>query len=482
MEISESLNLGKKQPELDFVDIDIETDMPLFIDPYFIGCRSDPWCIRASTTIKNYFQTLISLIRNNDARAWDMFANLGEPNETCLGLSREKPQGRGFGPTNAEDMYNALRESRAVQTGLVEDLEDCRIFIPGVDKDKVSDMTTAIIRRQLIEYTQQQAKLNGIVLTSGIASGFFWNSQDGRWEAEHTDMLIINGKRHILVPKGIVSFVHEYTPQKYYNDYVLEFFQNNLRSIRPVLVQYRKNKTPYVTKKKLMGEFPYSKEFLLDFTAEHPDIFEDFKNYSRRLSVYISDSELSVCDIPLLTQSLIEQLQQTPPGNDHATVYHRLIAGIMELIFYPELQYPHIEREINEGRKRIDITFDNTSSHGFFYDVREVHKIYSPYVLVECKNYQRDISNPELDQMIGRFGDDRSRFGLIVCRQIDDMDLFLKRCRDSLRDGHGLIIPLVDSDFISILGDIAATIQGQEIASNMVNDILGDRCRQIKLA
>jgi hypothetical protein len=107
-----------------------------------------------------------------------------------------------------------------------------------------------------------------------------------------------------------------------------------------------------------------------------------------------------------------------------------------------------------------------------------VHNIPAPYILVECKNYSRDIRNPELDQMIGRFGDRRSRFGLIVCRQIEDMKLFLNRCRDTWRDGHGLIIPLVDGDIVRILNDIASTMHD----SNLANDILRDRCRNIKLA
>ena len=33
MHVSEALKLRKRQPELDFVDIDLSTDVPLFLDP-----------------------------------------------------------------------------------------------------------------------------------------------------------------------------------------------------------------------------------------------------------------------------------------------------------------------------------------------------------------------------------------------------------------------------------------------------------------
>ena len=146
-------------------------------------------------------------------------------------------------------------------------------------------------------------------------------------------------------------------------------------------------------------------------------------------------------------QSLIEQLRKINPGRPDASKYHRLITGILELIFYPDLICPCVEREINTGRKRIDINFDNAAINGFFYDLHTIRKIPCPYIITECKNYSEDPANPELDQLIGRFAvNTRGKFGMLLCRNINDINLFLNRCKDTLRDGHGLIIPLTNSD------------------------------------
>ena len=107
-----------------------------------------------------------------------------------------------------------------------------------------------------------------------------------------------------------------------------------------------------------------------------------------------------------------------PSGNEHATEYHRTILGIMELLFYPSLSNPKIEKEIHDGRKRIDITFDNYAEVGFFSELWK--NVNCRFVMVECKNYSRDISNPEIDQLSGRFSPKRGQFGIAACRHVDD--------------------------------------------------------------
>ena len=52
MKISQIFNLQKSQAELDFVDIDADLDTPLFLDPYLLRKRTDPWS-KAATRKRN---------------------------------------------------------------------------------------------------------------------------------------------------------------------------------------------------------------------------------------------------------------------------------------------------------------------------------------------------------------------------------------------------------------------------------------------
>jgi hypothetical protein len=475
MKISKIYNLNKSQAELDFVDIDTNEDLPLFLDPFFLGKKQDNWSIDSTLTLRSFFQRVIDLIRSgNEDGAKELFDHLHEPNSTCLGMSIGNPRGRGVGNQDTDKIYDSLLKSRAIQTGLIQDIEDNILFVDNFGKDKLSDMTTNIITNHLIIYTQNQCKLHNIPLLPSVSSGYFWNRRSNEWEIEHTEMLVIEEHKILLVPKGIVSFCKGYTPDKYYNHFVLEYLQNENLKLNTALVQRKNSGAHFVTKKSIKEFNPQSKDFLRRFTLEHPEVLEQFKDKTNINS--LTNIEITDIDITQIRQDLIIKLQAIPSGNNSASDFHNIIIGILELIFYPHLINPIKEREIHNGRKRIDITFDNAAESGIFYRLSENFKISCPFIFIECKNYSRDIVNPELDQISGRFSVNRGKVGFIICRHIDDFQLFMNRCKDTYRDDRGLIIPLVDNDIIQLLQNYDNWNTG------FTEKFLTDRIREITIS
>jgi hypothetical protein len=230
-----------------------------------------------------------------------------------------------------------------------------------------------------------------------------------------------------------------------------------------------------VTKKDLIEkEFPADKELLAKFTEKHPAIFEDFRKGAAKKVVSLSNSDFEEIDTSELVDFLVSKLRAISTGSENASAYHTLMIGILEFIFYPNLINPVKEHEINAGRKRIDISFDNGApSVGFFHRLQHAFGVPCPYIFIEYKNYTKDVANPELDQMVGRLSPNRGKFGIIVCRDIEDEELFIQRCADSYKAQHGLIVPLTDADIVTILE------RKKEGAMHYEDEILADKARRV---
>ncbi|MDO8618605.1 MAG: hypothetical protein Q7R49_01515 [Candidatus Daviesbacteria bacterium] len=479
---SQYFGLSKNQFELDFVDIPINNgDIPLFIDPYAISKRTDYWSVDCHNAIVEFFQGVIDKIReSNEVEAKYMLSGLREPNQIRFGLSKGTyPNGRGIGREQTKDLYDALADSTAVKTGFIKDLEECELLIEGISRDKISDIATNVIRNKLIEYTQTQCELWGIPLTS-VPSGSIWDTQENKWISEYTNLPICDSRSIILVPKAIARFGMEFDHQEYFQHFVLNFLQAEHLSANSSLVRTLKDgtkKPPF--KKTLKEKYPLSKGFLYEFSKNNPRVLENYKR-SKNYNL----SEITVEELIYLITSVageqsfdfdafINGLDSIPAGDTNAKKFHEHIIGALTAIFYPALINPKKEQEIHQGRKRIDITFQNAAHDGFFHDLPNNKNVPSGYVFVECKNYSSDPTNPELDQLSGRFSTNRGKFGFLVCRNFENKQLFIQRCKDTADDARGFIIVLDDNDIKTLLNFRRENnIQG-------ISDFLDTRYREL---
>ena len=452
MRVSERYNLGRTQPLLEFVDVELDRDTPLFVDPRALRLLDSEWAEECVSLVQDFFRYVLTLIGSDqNAAARRLLRVLREPNETRLGLSRGEPHGHGLGQNSARDVWEELSQSVATSSGLLEDLEDTILMIPGIDNDIISDITTNIIRGPLISFTQEVCTFYEIPLSPGIASGPMWNPVSHEWFEDHVELPMPPEGRLLLVPKSIVRRRMEYNPSDYFNNYILTALQDIEMAAGSDLVQLLKNGNVRVTKKSLKEKYGTGKTVSARLTQEHPEILDRFRAARRASPVRpLSHSEIAVTEA--VTQSepdwdaLLEAVTSLSPGANDADAYHRAVEALMQALFYPALVNPIRESRIHNGRKRIDIRFSNNARDGFFWRVHTHHDVPAGYVVVECKNYSEDVANPEVDQVSGRFSGARGQLGLLVCRTIEDRELCIARCRDTFTDGRGWVLPLADSD------------------------------------
>lgn len=448
MRVSEYYKLNRTQPTLDFVDVDIRGDTRIFVDPRALRLLPSTWGDECVALVQDFFSTVLKAIdesRNEEAR--QLLGVLREPNETHLGLSRGVARGRALGPHSSRDVWKALTKSEAVQTGLLEDLEDTILMVEGISSDIISDITTNIIREPLIEYTQTMASYYEIPLQPDISSGPVWNPNERQWTTQYVNLPMTDFGKLLLVPKVIVRHRMDYDQDEYYRGYILEHLRNVELDANSELVQLLKNGSRRVTKKDLKKKYGTGKSVIVRETLRHPDLlrrYRDDKNRQYRPPLdHIDISFFEGTPLPDW-DALRDSIYALRTGREDATNYENAVERLLTTLFYPSLTNPQVQRKIHEGRKRIDITYTNVATEGFFSWLSQ--HFAASHIFVECKNYQGDPGNPELDQLSGRFSPSRGQCGLLVCRRFTDKDLFLRRCKDTANDQRGFIIPLDDSD------------------------------------
>lgn len=470
---SQAFGLANTQSQLDFVDIELSRDTPLYLDPYAIQLKSDDWSDNCIGQIRSFFTEVLNALRaGNRDRAIHLLSNLHEPNETRLGVSQGRPNGRAVGEYKAQSLVASIENSRAFETGVLADISEAELFIRYIGPDTISDLTTNVLRGQLAEYTGQQCELYGIQTSPTNRLGPNWNSQIRDWEAETLHLPHYEDRPVLLVPKFSVRHRLALDSQEFYNHHMIEFLKAEYHRAGGALVKSYKDGRTYVTKSSVKEIHPFVKNDLAQFVLDHPEILDRYKELKGAEGPLTNEDfawivQHSQFDERAFARALINQLNDIAVGNAAANTYHNLTLGICSFLFYPSLTCPIKEHEIHQGRKRIDIKFTNSATNGFFFEMMNSPAARANSVFVECKNYSKEVANPELDQLSGRFAPNRGKLGLLLCRTIDDRQRFIARCRDTASDDRGFIIVLEDDDLIQYL----------ELVENDARDAINQRLR-----
>lgn len=461
--VTDYYSLGITQGGVDFVDVDVHTDVPVYIDPTAIRHQTGPWADACLVALQTFFKALLDAIKAGDKPAQRaLIYPLVEPNETHLGQSVGDSRGRSLGTqAKADELIASLSKSKAVASGFLVDLEDAAIMVEGIDKDIISDITTCVIRRQLITYTQKQCVMHGIPLEKQM-SGPIWDVASASWLDEEVELPRANQDKLLLVPKSIVRAKLTVDKGRYYRGYLRPYFEAELlANPRVGLVRTVKDKRGNVKHKVLKGaldeELGTTKSAITANTQKHPQALADYRAaLTDEDKGPMPDEELAErigTEVENL-RDILDEMRAVAPGKPGATLYHRCVARLMSALFTTSLGNENIETEIHDGMKRLDITYDNVAQHGFF---RWLSLNYpAALVVVECKNYGKDAKNPEFDQLAMRFSPSRGRVGILACRAFKDKKKALKRAKAIATDSNGYVLVLDDDDFEKLIDDFEA--------------------------
>lgn len=261
------------------MDIDTEKDAHLFIDPLLLSADYEAIVVDfLATAYDLYYQ------KNQKDYALGLFIHSKECDAIHLGYSSSKSKGKGVSKEMLDQYFGYVsRAIDSLQERLLTPIA-MPVFVKRFSKDRMSDLLASILKKKLLEYSLEQAKIHGLKISDEVVSFDYWDIENHQWSTFESRYVVVqnNDKNDdellILVPKTIVSQSFVVTPARYISA-IFDRLQTMSKYKRPngkVLTKKELRKREitdkYVTDK--------DKEYILNKTMENPDWFERYYDHS----------------------------------------------------------------------------------------------------------------------------------------------------------------------------------------------------------
>lgn len=293
--------------EIDFVDIPIDTDIGLYLDPTLIEAGADTFSRWCTAGIDSFFTAVFRACAAEDKETLlRLLSHSAEPNESHLGSSQRRSMGRGASLGILYPVFSDLIHQGLFAQGAVTVPNDVCVLAPNFATDRMSDLLTNILRNQLSEFTISQCRKLGIPM-EGIRHGYCWEESNGTWARRSWPCPVAHGKPVLLVPQMFVSRSYHLGTDSYIREQLLTYLQREHLLNRSSLChrKLRKDGTVRIvkpTKKEVrhaeLSGVP-SKQAAASFAREHPDSLLRF-NANRRARFLEEDFSLSAHELDVL--------------------------------------------------------------------------------------------------------------------------------------------------------------------------------------
>lgn len=198
--------------DVPFLDIDVDDDNRMFVDPFKIRMGLGPSAFTRAANIctSSFFDVITSAVVSaataDRDRGLDLLQHFEEPRETRLGMSRNGFDGHGGAEGVGQDIWDTLDGDAAVlvRVGVLHQIEDIPMFVPGIDNDITSDLTTRLVFGPLVDFTNDcLTRFPQLAGGTGVQSFTrqVWNPSSLAWVHRTVRLPTVNGSALVLVPK-----------------------------------------------------------------------------------------------------------------------------------------------------------------------------------------------------------------------------------------------------------------------------------------
>lgn len=384
--------IHKNQADLDFAIQFFDEDIPLYVDPFLLWKSPSQQDNALHTTITNSFNHLNYLIKKKqEDEALSILINISECYEVGLGVSKTR-KGTKISKKQAQETLNLFKDIPEYSQFGFTHFEIIQLYISGISKDRISDITCNYLKSFLIDYTIEQCELNKIPI-EGVILDSIYNYK--------TNKLDINQKVYLPV-NPLTKEPLIFTPKRW-----LRF---------NTWINYEDYFQKYCPRDDIFNpDEPEERVKVLNFNRENYGIIEGYIKYKTKTSEDCKNDPL-FSQIPVLSaKRKLDQILKLNTGKEHGAdmKYEELSASLLASLFYPHLDFAQTQSRTESGRHIRDLIFYNNR------DIDFLDEIFIEYnnrqLVIEMKNV-KEISRDHINQLNRYMQDNIGNFGVFLTR------------------------------------------------------------------
>lgn len=220
-----------------FIDVELSADNLLFLDPHAIRLSTgpEPYAEQALHCIDTFAATVLRCVIDGTPASHRkgrlLLQRFSEPWETRCGMAAKGYRGHGGADVIGDRIFTALTDdlTALIEVNLLGRLEELPLFVPGVDRDITSDITTRITFGILAQFTAAMLATYPQFSSNGhqtvTCPHQVWNPRTCDWSETEIELPAPEGKPLLLVPQEWARRHLLMSARRYYETSALSFAQ-----------------------------------------------------------------------------------------------------------------------------------------------------------------------------------------------------------------------------------------------------------------
>lgn len=246
--------INKNHSQLDFVNIPINKDVKLFLDPTKLHSKNLSSVFEnAALKLHSFFleaYRLYTKFGENEVRNILCFSS--ECNFIHLGYSKSKSRGKGVSEKMLFNFFKKISGFTPSERKNLLHPTSIAIFVPKFAEDRTSDFLVSLLKKEIVEYSLEQAKLHQLRIEySKYDFGHYWDDISLSWKTIKHFYIKANDRPILLIPKCLVSKKYKFSTSHFVKTIIFPN-KKNLEKYQGINGYDKSNRPKPATQKQLI--------------------------------------------------------------------------------------------------------------------------------------------------------------------------------------------------------------------------------------